>query len=115
MTTGQTWGYYFPISQSTRFTLPCVVEMDIVAYTDSPRLRWQVDSTTTVNVGNISVTGHWKYILSNTSCTLSINDGTPLHLTALENATKTNGIQPFWELDADIDSVTYKNFIIYSI
>lgn len=112
MATGQTWGYWYVISSINKFTLPLCVEFDVVAFSDTPRCRWIGDNTS-INVGNISVLGHYKYFLSDTSCTLSINGGTPTHLTQLENASKTQGLGVFFELDTDTDSVTYKNFIVY--
>ena len=114
MSSEQTWGYYHPISTSNRFTLPFCVEVDIVAFEDTPRLRFATDNTSE-NVGDITSTGHYKYIITNTDCTLSINGGTPFHLTGLENASKNHGVEPVFELDTHTDKVTYKNFVIYPI
>lgn len=115
MDADKTWGYYYPYKDANRFELPFCLEVDVLSFTDSPRIRWRAKDNTTWNVGNITQTGHYKYIITDTSCTLSINDGTPTHLTLLENTEKTQGLGPFWELDASTDSVTYKNFIVYSI
>ena len=110
MGTGQTWGQAYVKSNSYKFSLPICLEFDVVSVEDSPKLRLYGDSTSTVI--SLSQLGHYKIKFTDNGCPILINSGIPTTYSWIDDLAKTNGLGMAFELDADTDKLTYKNFVI---
>ena len=108
MGAGLTWGYWYVINNSTKFQCPIKIEYDLVNIVDTPKIRFNNGTT---NQGHtFSETGHYEWTITLDTVSLKIDGVTKQNWITLD---RTGGLIVYFELDADTDGLTYKNFKIY--
>ena len=101
-------------NQRKLFDVGFAVEMDISNIVNYPRFRFYY-GTSSANVETIlSTEGHYKFLVTSTGITVSVNGGTPTVLTD----DSISGQVSMGFVDTAVSSLSglvFKNFVVYSI